>query len=1053
MQTRAPTHPSADKLRGFGLGQLDDADAVSVMNHLDKCSECQKEVAAVTGDYFLDRLREARSRSGTPLPGKSLSELARSLYATVPPSTSAPSVSGLPPELANHPQYEVVSELGPGGMGVVYLARHLLSGRLEVLKVMNKELLARSGSKERFLREIQSAAMLDHPNVVKMYTAMEMGDLMVLVMEYVKGEDLAKLVKAKGRLPVPNACYYTHQVTLGLQHAFEKNMVHRDIKPQNVILAKEGKKHLVKVLDFGLAKVVRERGDQFELTGQGQMLGTPDYIAPEQPMDATNADIRADIYSLGCSLYFLLSGHAPFKGKSLFEILQAHQTREAPALTLERPEVSPELAAIVSKMMAKDPALRYQQPIQAAQALSPFFRADSKAQPPKSSHDSALEKPMPPTQEDNLAKTGKTVVPLAEVVNEVKDEPRSIQRASTSHWELLRESDVASNEAPNAKKESKRAVRSHPANKKRMLIAAGVLVGILFTGLIGLWAAGVFKVRTKEGTLVVEVNEPNAEVFVDGERVTVTWGDCGKKAEIRVRLGTRKVEVKKDGFTAYGEEVTLEDGGRKVLSAHLEPKDQPPPDKEWVSLFNGKDLTGWQIPDAPTTHWTVDDGAIIGTNSGALGSGSQSLETQQKFTDFCLRLETMRSEGQNNSHIFFRGLGVIIAATEQPPQESYPTGTLNVPAKKLLQIGPEDDMSPGKWFTLEIVVTGQRCKVIRAGHKVADCRIDNLGPDIAGPPTPISLGCRPQSTVRFRKIEIKELPPTKPDEQGFVRLFNGKDLTGWKLPFGGTGDWKAQNGMIVSSGPASHLFSERGDFDNFHLRAEAQINDGGNSGLYFRTDLGTGWPKGYEAQINATHGDPQKTGSLYNIAKILDQLHKPDEWFTLEVIAEGEHVVILVNDKKVVDVTDSTYKKGHIALQQHDPQTVVKFRKIEIKELPSKPAADPLPKGSVWKGKRTYRKGAYAPATVTYELHVRDRKGTKFTGHVFDNGPGRNRAEVEGEVEGKTISWRERSVFNTEGLMTMKGKLEGDALQLTFKGFYGKGRPTNEGDGKLKMSK
>jgi serine/threonine protein kinase len=132
-------------------------------------------------------------------------------------------------------------------------------------------------------------------------------------------------------------------------------MVHRDIKPQNLILAREGKRQVVKVLDFGLAKLTREKEEEPGLTGTGQMLGTPDYIAPEQTLDATHADIRADIYSLGCTLYFLLTGNPPFKGRSLYEVLQAHQALEARPLNLARPEVPEELAAVVRKMMAKDP--------------------------------------------------------------------------------------------------------------------------------------------------------------------------------------------------------------------------------------------------------------------------------------------------------------------------------------------------------------------------------------------------------------------------------------------------------------------------------------------------------------------------------------------------------------------------------------------------------------------------------------------------------------------------------------------------------------------------
>jgi 3-keto-disaccharide hydrolase len=215
----------------------------------------------------------------------------------------------------------------------------------------------------------------------------------------------------------------------------------------------------------------------------------------------------------------------------------------------------------------------------------------------------------------------------------------------------------------------------------------------------------------------------------------------------------------------------------------------------------------------------------------------------------------------------------------------------------------------------------------------------------------------------------------KKDEEGFVQLFNGKDLTGWKLPdnpnpgafsgieklekdgkiieFDGKAKkddkliplWRAEDGMIIGSGPSSHLFSDRGDYVNFVFRVEAMINDHGNSGQYFRTKFGPGFPSGYEGQINATHGDPIRTGSIYpagslgkykkDITVMNTAPHKPDEWFTQEVTAVGNHITIKVNGKVTVDWTDpdNTYTKGHFALQGHDPGTVVKFRKIEVKEL------------------------------------------------------------------------------------------------------------------------
>ncbi|MGH7226846.1 MAG: serine/threonine-protein kinase, partial [Gemmataceae bacterium] len=293
----------------------------------------------------------------------------------------------LPPELANNPQYEILRELGRGGMGVVYLAKNKLMDRLEVLKVVNKALIDHPAAVERFLREIRSAAKLSHANVVGAYSAVQQGELLAFAMEYIEGQDLASLVKSQGPLPVPHACFYVQQVAWGLQHAFEKQMVHRDIKPQNLILAREGKKHIVKVLDFGLAKVMRERTEDTGLTGEGKMLGTPDYIAPEQTLDAARADIRADIYSLGCTLYYLLSGHPPFSANSLGAVLMAHQMQEAKPLNLVRPEVPEELAAVVRKMMAKLPAKRYQTPLEVVQALAPFVKqgATPKSSPELSS--------------------------------------------------------------------------------------------------------------------------------------------------------------------------------------------------------------------------------------------------------------------------------------------------------------------------------------------------------------------------------------------------------------------------------------------------------------------------------------------------------------------------------------------------------------------------------------------------------------------------------------------------------------------------------------------
>ena len=373
MAAPAAVHPSDETLQSYGLGKLDDMLAEAVGKHLAECDSCRRRVAEITSDSFVGRLQNAHARPETVSPvGSSLAGLSK--QGGDPRTPSEPPASTLPPGLADHPDYEILRELGRGGMGVVYLAQNRLMGRKEVLKVVSSHLLNRKGVLERFLREIRSAAQLNHRNIVTAYSATRVGESLVFSMQYVEGYDLAKLVDKSGPLSVPQACNFMYQAALGLQHAHEYAMVHRDIKPSNLMLARDGNKPVVKVLDFGLARVTSERAVDGGLTSEGQMLGTPHYVAPEQTVNAQKTDIRADIYSLGCTLYCLLTGHPPFDAPSLYELLQAHHSMDAKPLNFIRPDVPVELAAVVAKMLAKEPERRYQTPAEVAKALTPFFK-------------------------------------------------------------------------------------------------------------------------------------------------------------------------------------------------------------------------------------------------------------------------------------------------------------------------------------------------------------------------------------------------------------------------------------------------------------------------------------------------------------------------------------------------------------------------------------------------------------------------------------------------------------------------------------------------------
>ena len=205
MNAQPSLHPTDRTLSAYGLGQLDDAAAGLVHTHLEGCPDCRRRVAEVTSDSFLGRLRDARGRTDSLRPSVSATEGLPLLDAGAAVAMPPPADT-LPPGLADHPDYQIIRELGRGGMGVVYLAQNTLMGRMEVLKVVGGHLVSRPAVLERFLREIRSAARLQHPNIVAAYSALRLGESLVFAMEYVEGLDLARLVKAEGPLPVANAC-------------------------------------------------------------------------------------------------------------------------------------------------------------------------------------------------------------------------------------------------------------------------------------------------------------------------------------------------------------------------------------------------------------------------------------------------------------------------------------------------------------------------------------------------------------------------------------------------------------------------------------------------------------------------------------------------------------------------------------------------------------------------------------------------------------------------------------------------------------------------------
>jgi serine/threonine protein kinase len=273
-------------------------------------------------------------------------------------------------------KYKLLELLGVGGMGKVYLCEHVRMRRLVALKILPTDKLDEE-SRERFDREARAAGALDHPNIVRAHDMDQEGNLHFLVMEYVDGSSLQGVVKKFGPLDPVRAAHYVAQAAEGLQHAHEAGWVHRDIKPGNLLLDRAG---TVKILDMGLAFFDDEVGALTKKYDRSAVLGTADYLAPEQAVDSSDVDIRADIYSLGATFYFLLTGRGPFENGSVPEKLVWHQMRAPEPICHLRPDVSRELEAIVCRMMAKKAAQRYQEPAEVVEALQPWL--DQPVEPP-----------------------------------------------------------------------------------------------------------------------------------------------------------------------------------------------------------------------------------------------------------------------------------------------------------------------------------------------------------------------------------------------------------------------------------------------------------------------------------------------------------------------------------------------------------------------------------------------------------------------------------------------------------------------------------------------
>lgn len=903
-----------------------------------------------------DTVREADANDSLPFTGNFLSEL--------------------PAEFG---RYRILKRLGQGAMGAVFLAHDTSLGRDVALKTpMLGSSPGDAGMIERFEREAKAAATLHHRNICPVFDVGEIKGIRYLTMAYIEGKPLSSYVSEDKPLSAKQAAVVVRKLALALHEAHALGVVHRDLKPDNVMIDKTGEPV---IMDFGLASKVENRNST-RLTQVGTLMGSPGYMSPEQVSgDPEAVGPKSDMYSLGVILFELLTGKLPFEG-SLTSVLTQILTTEPPQLSELLPEIDPRLEALCSKLLAKKPDDRYPALQDVAADLTDVLR----------------KRPRRDRVRSTVADPNAQPVEEADVFEQLARAERGESINASSRRRTLAESP-----GQPLSTHSGNAFASIPVWMR--WTAAAVAGAVIMLGII-------LMLRTPYGTLRVEISDPDLQVQVDGQTLTIQDGDepIPLKAgmhRLAVMIGKtllpldgetvisldgeeRRVRLSVGGVELTGNEFRITADGETAMTVRMVEAELPTPDdngglagsdraaepeNKWVSLFNGKDLTGWKELGNANAVWRVRDGVLFGSwRKGSVTGGSHLQTKRDDYQNFRFRVQMTVCENWASSLVFLwrtyfgRNSWYRAMIGTDKGRDVWETGILrkSLKGEPLAAPVPRLRFRADQWLTMEVRVEGKRIRIYVDDKLCSEHELNEL-------PKPGSLGIALSgaANIRIKKIEVQELPPpnrspiTSSATSGTNAASESESKSGanwtslldaslgqWTERYT-TGGWKFEDGVVQAIGPERGWLATDKEYADFELELEFNLQDSGNSGIFLRIPAeGNPWGSDFP-EIQILHDTAsryrslslnQKTGSLYGIVAAAPQVSVvAHQWYAMKIRVCGPQLTVAVNGVNILNTNLDDYpavgdrkpafrrRSGHIGLQKQ--KFGVKYRNIRIREI------------------------------------------------------------------------------------------------------------------------